>query len=248
MPPSGITAMQDGAMWNVVTRTEAPWLSRFLGKLVLDILPAALASVIGGFLFTQYHFGLAAARPPAEQAAPASAEMMAMVRDEHAQIMNFLKAQMAAEQQRNLAEDADAARAASAARAAADTKLADALMVSRVAAQQSAAPRVLAKAVTAHRRPPAVIAAAAPHAPLTIAQASPAPNDAVVASAAPGERFARDPDSLVANPLIAKTLDIKDHVVAATRHVVSVIGDMFASVGDSIGGAMSGTRQFSSAS
>ena len=62
----------------------------------------------------------------------------------------------------------------------------------------------------------------------------------------PGE--AREPDALLDNPLVAGTLNIKDHVVAATRHVVSVIGEMFASVGGSISGAVSGSRQFNSAS
>ena len=118
----------------------------------------------------------------------------------------------------------------------------------RRVAQQSAAGRgsgAQPKAAPAHRKAPAVLAAA-PHAPLTIAQADPPANDATAATVAPGE--AREPDALLDNPLVAKTLDIKDHVVAATRHVVSVIGDMFASVGDSIGGAVSGNRQFNSAS
>ena len=46
------------------------------------------------------------------------------------------------------------------------------------------------------------------------------------------------------------TLDLKDHVVAATRHVVSAIGDVFASVTERIGGtnpgAASSGRQFNS--
>ena len=54
-----------------------------------------------------------------------------MVRDEHALIMNYLKAQMAAEQRRDQAEDAATARAAEEARAAADAKLADALFASQ---------------------------------------------------------------------------------------------------------------------
>ena len=78
-----------------------------------------------------------------------------------------------------------------------------------------------------------------PHAPLVIAQAQPDRDDGLV----PGERLASDPDSL-----LAKTLDIKDHVVAATRHVVAAIGDVFASVGERIGAALPGGRQFNSAS
>ena len=100
---------------------EAPFLARFLGKLVLDVLPAALASVIGGFLFTQYQFGHAAAlRAAAEQVSPASAEMIQLVRDEHAAIVDYLQTQSAAEQSRLAAEDRDAARAMAAAAAADD--------------------------------------------------------------------------------------------------------------------------------
>jgi len=80
---------------------QPPFLARFLGKVVLDVLPAALASVIGGFLFTQYQFGhVVAARPMAERATPASAEMIQLVRDEHAMIIDYLKTQTAAEKTR----------------------------------------------------------------------------------------------------------------------------------------------------
>ena len=156
--------------------TEGPWLARFFGKLVLDILPAALASVIGGFLFTQYHFGHTTP-PQLVDVQPASPEMMAMVRDEHALIMNYLKAQMAAEQSRDQAEDAATARAAQEARAAADAKLADALFGSQAVAQHSAAGRGSGspKVGPAHRKAPAVLAAV-PHAPLAIADADPPAN------------------------------------------------------------------------
>ena len=235
MQPGGIGMMQQNwAAW-----PQVPWIARFFGKFVLDILPAALASVIGGFLFTQYHFAQMASAPArVEQAAPASAEMMAMIRNEHAQIMDYLKAQVAAERSRDLAADADIARAAADARAVADAKLADALIASQAAAPQSAAAVVAPKAPRAHLKP-AVVLAAAPRAPLLIAEAQPVEDDAV----APASNDGREPNSL-----FAKTLDIKDHVVAATRHVVTAIGDMFASVGNSIGGVMSAGRQFSSAS
>ncbi len=236
MQASGIRMLQQ----NWAAGPEVPWLARILGKFVLDILPAALASVIGGFLFTQYHLGqMRMPQPAADQGAPASVEMVAMVRDEHALIMNYLKAQMAAEKSRDVADDAAAARAAADAQTAAAAKLAEALRASQAAAQPSAAP--MAKP-HAHPKPPVAIAAA-PHAPLVIAQSDQNPNDALAPDVAPGEAIARDPNSL-----LAKTLDVKDHVVAATRRVVSVIGDMFASVGDSIGGAVSGSRQFNSAS
>ena len=135
MQSSAIRTMQP----NWAAPHHGPWLARFFGKLVLDILPAALASVIGGFLFTQYHF-VHTAQPQLVDVQPAPPEMMAMVRDEHALIINYLKAQMAAEQRRDQAEDAATARAAEEARATADAKLADALFASQTQtiAQQSA--------------------------------------------------------------------------------------------------------------
>lgn len=216
-----------------VARPAVPWLARFAGKFVLDILPAALASVIGGFLFTQYHFAQAnQVRPAAEQGAPASAEMLAMVRDEHAEIMNYLKAQTAAEQSRYRQEDAAAARAAAAAKTAADAKLAGALATAQAVARHAAAPVVKQAA-----RPKPIVVAAVAQAPLVIAQAGAGPNEVAVVAVPP----ARDSDSL-----LARTLDIKDHVVDATRHVVSVIGSVFGALGDSIGNAVSGPRQFRS--
>src|ERR1700684_1215124 len=90
-------------------RPARPILARFAGKFVLDIMPTALASVIGGFLFTQFHFGRAPVQHPAlEQVTPASAEMMALVRDEHAMIVDYLKTQMAAEKSRQAAQAVDA--------------------------------------------------------------------------------------------------------------------------------------------
>jgi len=232
---------------NRTTPHAPPLLARFLGKIVLDVLPAVLASVIGGFLFTQYQFGHAAAPHPAvEQVTPASAEMIQMVRDEHAMLFDYLKSQSVAEQSRQVAEDQASARAAADAKAMAETKTAaDAKALADKALAEAATRRFAAvvapKPAAARAKAPTATAAAAPvpQAPLVIAQAE------RTDGAAPEERLARDPDSL-----LAKTLDLKDHVVAATRHVVSAIGDIFASVGERIGGAGSnaGGRQFSSAS
>jgi len=229
---------------NRTTPHAPPLLARFLGKIVLDVLPAVLASVIGGFLFTQYQFGHAAAPHPAvEQVTPASAEMIQMVRDEHAMLFDYLKSQSAAEQSRQVAEDQASARAAADAKAVAEAKTAaDAKALADKALAEAATRRLAAvvapKPAAARAKAPTATAAAA-SAPLVIAQAE------RTDGAAPEERLARDPGSL-----LAKTLDLKDHVVAATRHVVSAIGDIFASVGERIGGAGSsaGGRQFSSAS
>lgn len=206
---------------------DEPLLLRFFAKFIFDILPAALASAIGGFLFSQYQGGHAIAPPPVlEQATPASSEMMRLVRDEHAMIVDYLKTETAAQKSRLAADDAETARAA------ADAKAAE-------AAAAAAAARRLAVAVNAPKppaarsKPPtAAVVAAPPHAPLVIAQAE--STDAAPISEAP----ARDPNSL-----LAKTLEIKDHVVDTTLHVVSAIGSLpswLASMGDRIGSQNSG--------
>jgi hypothetical protein len=225
-----------------------PLLARFLGKFILDIMPAALASVIGGFLFTQFQFGHAVPRPALEQVTPASAEMMALVRDEHAAIIDYLKTQMAAEKSRVAAEDADLARAQEDSKIA-DTKIADtktpaavpviALLDTKPAAEtaprRGAAVAAAAKPIVWHAKAPVVAAAPAPRAPIVIAQADPSQD------APPADRLASDPDSL-----LAKTLDLKDHVVAGARHAVSAVGDMFAAVGGALTPSASLPRQLSS--
>jgi hypothetical protein len=211
---------RSGIMQTGVMQHDRSVLRRFLGKLVIDVLPAALASVIGGFLITQYQFNHAVAlRPAAEQAAPASAEMMQFVRDEHAMIIDYLKTQMAAEKSRHAAEDEADARA-----------VAEATAPSAAPTRSMAAVVVAAKPVGSRTKAAAATATALPtQAPLVIAQAE---QDA---SAAPVAGIAREPKSL-----LAKTLDIKDHVIHATLHVVSAIGSIpswIASMGDRIGGA-----------
>jgi hypothetical protein len=83
-----------GRMGRRVMRYQMPLLRRLAAKLVHDILPAALASVIGGFLFTHFQLGHV---PDAGAPGPASAEMMQLLRDEHGTMVNFLNAEMAKE-------------------------------------------------------------------------------------------------------------------------------------------------------
>ena len=254
---------------------EVPFLSRFFRKFVLEVLPATLASLLGGFLFAQFHVGSSpASLPPAEQVTPASPEVMALVRDEHAAVVGYLKSQMAAEKERLAAEDAETAQAVEVAKAeekAAEEKAAQAAQeqpnqeqsaqdnnsapdkvasalnppeakpTSQAPARRTAS-SVGSKPVLPRAKPAVVIAVSAPAAPaggvpLVIAQAD--------QTAQPEDnsngRIARDPDSL-----LAKTLDLKDQVVAATRHAVSAIGDVFTSVGEHITGAAPTTHQFSS--
>ena len=213
-------------------------LVRFLGKIVHDVLPAALASVIGGFLFTQYQFGHnAVPRAATEAVVPASAEMMALVRDEHAVIVDYLKTQMAAEKSRLAATDADTARAGADGQALDTKTTADAKTPAEAPTRHGAAAVAVAvpKPANPHPKPPVMIATVA-HAPLVIADVQ------QPSAAAPADRLTRDPDSL-----LAKTLAVKDHVVAATLGVVFAIGDMFASVGERVVGPAS-ARPFNAAS
>ena len=256
---------------------EVPFLSRFFRKFAFEVLPAALASLLGGFLFAQFHAGSSpASLPPAEQVTPASPEVMALVRDEHAAVVGYLKSQMAAEKKRLAAEDAETAHAVEVAaeekaaeektaqaaqeqtdqeqsaqdnnnanntadKVAAALNSADAKPAPQAPARRSAA-SVVSKPSLPRAKPAVVIAASAPApsaggAPLVIAQADQAgqPDDNS------NGRLARDPDSL-----LAKTLDLKDQVVAATRHAVSAIGDVFTSVGEHVTGTAPTTHQFSS--
>jgi hypothetical protein len=216
-------------------RPAVPFLARFAGKFVLDIMPTALASVIGGFLFTQYHFGRAAVPHPAlEQVTPASAEMMALVRDEHAMIVDYLKTQMAAEKTRQAAQTVDAGSQT------VEIKRDDAT-VAAVPVRRIVVASAATKSAASHTKPLPVVVAA-PHAPLVIAMAETNANPS--GDAAPADKLARDPNSL-----LAKTLDLKDHVVDATRHVVGMISDVvFAPFGDSNSDTQPPERQFSSAS
>jgi hypothetical protein len=254
MRANGIADGQD----RVRAQKQIPLLARFASKFMMDILPAALASVIGGFLFTQYQFGRTAPPQPAlEQISPASAEVLALVRDEHAAIISYLDLQMAAEKSRLATQDAETARAVADAKAAQDAAMreneardkagaelttAEIKLASVASNRHSAAPGAQAKIAVPRARPTDTSIAGA-HAPLVIAQVEKqaGQNAQQNEAAPPADRLARDPDSL-----LAKTLDLKDHVVAATWHAVTAIGDAFASVGDRIGGVMPNARPFSS--
>ena len=210
---------------SLAPRHEAPLLKRFLGKLVVDVLPATFVSVLGGFIIAQYQLNHASASHPAtEQVVPASAEMMQLVRDEHAVIIDYLKAQMAAEKNRHAAEDA----------AVADARLAAAEPPAPApAAAPPPVPRAVATAIVVKPVPARTKVAAAPvlppHAPLLIAQNDQTANATPAADPAPESKS-----------LLTRTIEIKDHVVGATLHAVSAIGSIpswIASMGDRVGGS-----------
>src|SRR5260370_32100701 len=162
MRANGIADGHDDAYAQCATRKQIPLLARFASKFMLDIPPAALASVIGGFLFTQYQFGRTAPQPAMEQISPASAEVLALVRDEHAAIISYLDLQTAAEKSRLAAQDAETAR-----------DVADAKAAQGTAAQENAARERASADLTAAEIKLASIASnrhgAAPAAPAKIA-------------------------------------------------------------------------------
>jgi len=207
-------------------KQEAPLLKRFVGKLVVDVLPATFVSVLGGFIIAQYQLNhTSALRAATQQVVPASAEMMQLVHDEHAVIIDYLKTQMAAEKNRHAAEDAAVADARL---AAADSQAPEAAPAA-VPAPRPVAAMIAAKPAVARTRVAAAAVALPPHAPMAIAQAEQTP------SVTPAAGLAPEPKSL-----LTRTIEIKDHMVGATLHVVSAIGGIpswIASMGDRVGGS-----------
>ncbi|SRR5579884_1622862 len=223
-----------------------PLLTGLARKLVIDVLPAAAASVIGGLLLTQYQFHHGSGFRTAERPAPASAEMLQLVRDEHAMLMDYLQTQLAAEQRRHAAEDAAHARALAEAQAAeVSAAAAPALPADPVLRRSAAAAG--SKPVLARSKPAStsVEPARTPQASQLLVQAQPQP------SASGG--FPTIPPAPEQKSLFAKTVDLKDHVVHATLHAVSAIGSIpswIAGMGDRIGGtnAESDIRPFTTSS
>ncbi|MGB7100934.1 MAG: hypothetical protein WBD95_19495 [Xanthobacteraceae bacterium] len=184
-------------------RYEMPLPKRLLTKVVHDVLPAALASIIGGFLFTHLQLGWGQERVAAP-AAPASAEMMQLLRDEHGLIVSFVRARIA-DEKKQLTANANAGDGAA-------------------EPQPGASP--------AGSRPSAVaIAAAKAHGkhPLTGA--------ALLIGRV--QQHEENKSAVEDHSLLARTIGIKDHVVAVTQRVVSAIGGIptwIGAIGDRIGG------------
>jgi hypothetical protein len=211
---------------NGVMRFNMPLLRRFAGKLIHDILPAALASLLGGFLITHFQLNRVP-EPVTVPVARASPEMMQLLRDEHGLIVDFVKAQVASEKNTN-EKNASEKRQLVADESA------------RVAAESPATPG-LAAAPAAPR--PTMIVALTPAKPavprakaLVLGASLPPLATAPVqqSEGAPPPPVARNDDSL-----LAKTIGITDRVVAVSQRAVSAIGvipSWFGSVGDRIGG------------
>ena len=186
-------------------------LKRFIAKLVHDVLPAALASLIGGLVYTHFQ-SVRAPVPVAAQVVPASPEMMQLLRDEHGLILNYVKAQAAIEKKLLTVDEGTP-------RVPADAQ---------PAVAPAAAQRPENVALTTVKSPPVrgkapIVGASLP--PLVVAE---------VQQTESVKTDGRDDDSL-----IARTIGIRDHVIAVTHRAVSVIGDIpswIGSIGDRIGG------------
>lgn len=184
--------------------TPVPHVVRLLGKLVLEVLPAALASMIGGLLLAHYQFTRAAIAPaPAARESPASPEMVALVRDEHALLRQFLAAQEAT-QKRQIAADAETGVAKS--------------VTGRV---HASAALTEAKPTPPHRKTAGAATAPLPAAP----PAGPGPviiaRAQQIAVPAPAAAAQRDKPTLIAD-----TLAVKDQMVGAALHAVKAIGGL----------------------
>jgi hypothetical protein len=103
---------------------RCPSLSRFYSKLFYELLPAATASAVGGMVFN--HYTKAPVAPPAAAiVSPASAELLQMVRDEHAVFVDYLKKNAETRQQAELAAEQDAKRISAAEQAAREARAAE---------------------------------------------------------------------------------------------------------------------------
>jgi hypothetical protein len=184
---------------------------RFLTKLIQDIVPGAMASLIGGFLLA--HYGLSRPADPAGvQAPPASVAMMGVLRDEHALVADFVKAETAGEKMRTQAASDDAPAAAPNRATAAP---------SAIVAPRPQVAVTPGSSVVTHGKAPVVLASL----PLVIAQTPPQPTEAAIAVTDHDRAFL--------------TEVIKDRFVAATQRAVAAIGGIpswFGSIGDRIGG------------
>jgi hypothetical protein len=201
---------------------DLPLLRRFFTKLVHDILPTAVASLLGGFLITQFQLNrpLESVTVPVARASP---EMMQLLRDEHGLIVSFVKAHVANEKSANE-------------KSANETK--------QAAANSEQTPPVTAAPALA-APPPTMVVAVVPAKPAAPRAKTPVVTPVVGASLLPAA-ITPAPQSEVPPPvahsddsLLAKTIGIKDHVVGATQRAVSsIVGipSWFGAIGDRIGG------------
>jgi hypothetical protein len=195
---------------------KVPWGLRFLGKLVIEVLPAALASAIGAFLFAHYQFAQPApVAGTVAASAPASSQMLQLVREEHDMIHDFLVAEQAAEKNRDTG--------VTTAVAATDAKP-DVQPTTHVAAADKASARPK----------PTVVANLAPNGATSTATAQ--LPQVLVVSAQPGAIVAPPPPPPAHPSIVGATLAVPGHVVSMTLHAVMSIGGIPSWIGHRVGG------------
>jgi hypothetical protein len=225
-------------------RYDMPLVKRFLSKLVFDVMPAGLASLVGGLLLA--HYGLN--QPPettavqAVQVSSASAEMMQLLRDEHGLVVDLLKAHTENEKKQHEAQDL-AARLAARESAANDAPAAaeQPPTATPPGPARQAVAGVAPPKLSAPRSRPQVIAVSLPAAvPPAALPAVPQTESAKTESAKPvSDKPVNDKPASEQNWLFARTVGVTDHVVAVTQRAVSALGGIpswIGSIGDRIGG------------
>jgi hypothetical protein len=218
---------------SAIPAKAAPLFARLLSKLVLEVLPASLASVIGAALLAHYQFGHPAITNGGTAAAvqaPASPEMLQLVRDEHDLIRDFLVAQQTAQASRYAAANAQSAPAT------ADAEIAAAIARHAVSAGPAKTPAPRLKTAAAAPLP------AAPPLPATAVPAG---------TAAPRELPAAAGLQNSAAPIPpAEHRSLVARIVRAPLHAVMTIGGIPSWIGHRLGNddAESGERMFSAAS
>jgi hypothetical protein len=127
-----------------------PSLSKFYSKLFYELLPAAIASAVGGMVFNHYTKA-PVVTPPVAVVSPTSAELLQMVRDEHALFVDYLKKNAETRQQAELAAEQDAKRVSAAEQTAREARAAEARALALAAhATEKSEKKVAAKQSSPH--------------------------------------------------------------------------------------------------
>lgn len=189
-----------------------PFLSRFFSRLLYELLPAAIASVIGGMIISHYARP-SVATPAAAVETPASAEMTQMVRDEHDLIVSYLKKANETRQRSALAAEQELLRSKAAEQAAM-------LAASEAKAAES---KALAVAARAAAKPERKVALKPPaHSLDKMAAAEPLQLHSVT-SAAPPMQPAGQPSAPPARTVTPAQHDDENVVVAKFHDVAALV-------------------------
>ena len=248
--------MQHGATTDrsAISAKAAPLFARLLSKLVLEVLPASLASVIGAALLAHYQFGhpsAAAGAVVAVAPAAASPEMLQLVRDEHDLIRNFIVAQQSAQAQRYAAADAQPMQSATPAQsvqADADAEIAAAIARHAASAVPTKTPARRLKVAAIAPLPASPAPATLPLPATAMSAVAPAPQAAPVLAGLQNSAVPLAPPEQ--RSLMARILAMKDHVVRAPLHAVMTVGGIPSWIGHRLGSdePEPGERMFSAAS